>query len=402
MKWHRNPFFHTAVMPPSVAPSALASTRPSADLDGATAAAARAAAARGNASASARPSTDLLQPPAGATPGAVSGSGPSGRPSMTLGRPSITIAEPERQHQHDPSQHLAPHGILAEAANRVAQGKSRRRKKTPKLTICEPSDHLTPYQTFYIFGLDGLGAFLLSGGINFAIAYAMYKTIDTEKSPIRVFQFPNTLAGDATVTIFIQCVITWFIELVLVNRDLRSGHIQPIGFIREPQNALLRWFLLLDRRPSAAATDSPVEGATSDDDLRRPLSAPHDPENCHCEQHREQYEIGSWKHWAVFLVSQLIRALMVGVLMWFLMWGPSIGILIAVGDHRGNDWWFDGTSWAPPIFKLVFGGVLALLTTPPFAAFWLVRCGWAVQANQRHLDASAAIAAGEPAESATV
>ncbi|CAK7233883.1 hypothetical protein SEUCBS140593_008751 [Sporothrix eucalyptigena] len=389
MKWHRNPFFHTAVMPPSVAPSALASARPSADLDGATAAAARAAALRS----SARPSADLLRPDAAAGTGN-GASGTSGRPSMQLGRPSITIAEPDRQqHQHDPSQHLAPHGILAEAANRVAHGKLRRPKKLPKLTICEPSDHLTPYQAFYIFGLDGLGAFLLSGGINFAIAYAMYKTINTETSPIRVFQFPNTLCGDATVTIFIQCVITWFIELVLVNRDLRSGHIQPIGFIREPSNALFRWFLLLDRRPSSAS----AAATTSDDDLHRPLSAPHD-ENCRCEQHSEQYEIGSWKHWAVFLVSQLIRALMVGVLMWFLMWGPSVGILIAVGDHRGNDWWFDGSSWAPPIFKLVFGGVLALLTTPPFAAFWLVRCGWAVQANQRHLDSAAAAAAGEPVE----
>ena len=227
----------------------------------------------------------------------------------------------------------------------------------------------------------------------------MYKTIDTEKSPIRVFEFPNTLAGDATVTIFIQCVMTWFIELVLVNRDLRSGHIQPIGFIREPHNALLRWFLLLDRQPSTAAT--PAEGS-SDDDHTRPLSAPHDPENCHCEQHSEQYEIGSWKHWAVFLVSQLIRALMVGVLMWFLMWGPSIGILIAVGDKRGNDWWFDGSSWAPPVFKLIFGGVLGLLTSPPFAAFWLVRCGWALQANQRHYDASETVAAGESTEPASV
>lgn len=228
----------------------------------------------------------------------------------------------------------------------------------------------------------------------------MYKTIDTEKSPIRVFEFPNTLAGDATVTIFIQCIMTWFIELVLVNRDLRSGHIQPIGFIREPNNALLRWFLLLDRRrrPTSSSVDSTAGGTTSDDDLRRPLSSPHNPEHCHCEHHSEQYEIGSWKHWAVFLVSQLIRALMVGVLMWMLMWGPSIGILIAVGDKRGNDWWFDSSSWAPPVFKLVFGGVLALLTTPLFASFWLVRCGWAVQANQRHLDAAAAVSDGESAE----
>lgn len=223
----------------------------------------------------------------------------------------------------------------------------------------------------------------------------MYKTIDVEKHPIRLFQFPNTLAGDATVTIFIQCVITWFIELILVNRDLRSGHIQPIGFIKEPSNAIVRWFLLLDRHPPAATDDAEAangaDGANgnSDDDLRRPLSAPHD-ENCRCEQHSEQYEIGSWKHWFVFLVSQLIRALLIGVLMWFLLWPISIGILTAVGDKRADgDWWFDASSWAPPIFKLVFGGVLALITTPPFAAFWLVRCGWAVQANERHLSALA-------------
>jgi hypothetical protein len=34
-----------------------------------------------------------------------------------------------------------------------------------------PSDHWTLYQIFYVFGLDGFGALILSGGINFAIAY---------------------------------------------------------------------------------------------------------------------------------------------------------------------------------------------------------------------------------------
>ncbi|KJR85197.1 uncharacterized protein SPSK_09239 [Sporothrix schenckii 1099-18] len=398
MKWHRNPFFHTAVMPPSVAPSALASARPSADLDTATAAAFRASLIARNAT-SARPSTDLLHPPAGQASGQASG------------RPSITIAPAPAGHPDhadhpdnpvDPSQHLAPHGILAEAANRVAHGRRhigrRKTRKVPKLTICEPSDHLTPYQAFYIFGIDGLGAFVLSGGINFAIGYAMYKTINVEKHPIRLFQFPNTLAGDATVTIFIQCVLTWFIELVLVNRDLRSGHIQPIGFLHEPSNALVRWFLLLDRRPPA--NDAEANKNNGDDGLRRPLSAPHD-ENCRCEQHSEQYEIGSWKHWAVFLVSQLIRALLAGVLMWMVLWPVSIGILTAVGDKGADgDWWFGPSSWAPPVFKLILGGVLALLTTPPFAAFWLVRCGWAVQANERHLNALADAAAVEAAAAA--
>lgn len=34
-----------------------------------------------------------------------------------------------------------------------------------------PTDRFTPHQFFYIFIIDGLGAFILSGGINFAIAY---------------------------------------------------------------------------------------------------------------------------------------------------------------------------------------------------------------------------------------
>ncbi|OAA55234.1 hypothetical protein SPI_08329 [Niveomyces insectorum RCEF 264] len=358
MKWHRNPFFHTAVLPPSVAPSAMASARPSADLESATAA----AVAASSAAAAATPQNN----------------------DNAAGRSSTEPLSPR----------MVSHGLLAEAATRAAASsgsrlRRRRPKAPPRLTICEPSDHLTGYQFFYIFGLDGLGAFILSGGINFAIAYAMYRTIDSNLHPIRLFQFPNTLAGDATVTIFIQTVMTWFIELVLVNRDLRSGHVQPIGFIKEPSMPLLRWFLLLDRLPKhdeagGSGDDSSHDNNDADEDLRRPLSAPHH-ENCRCDRHVERYEPGSWKHWAAFLVSQLIRALLVGVLAFVVLWGPTIGILTAVGDHRTRDWWFDSSSWAPPIFKLIFGGVLALLTTPPFAAFWLVRCGWAVQANERHL-----------------
>ncbi|KXH39046.1 hypothetical protein CNYM01_05525 [Colletotrichum nymphaeae SA-01] len=35
----------------------------------------------------------------------------------------------------------------------------------------QPTESLSGHQIFYIFGLDGIGAAVLSGGINFAIAY---------------------------------------------------------------------------------------------------------------------------------------------------------------------------------------------------------------------------------------
>lgn len=35
----------------------------------------------------------------------------------------------------------------------------------------KPTERFTAYQLLYIFILDGIGAFIVSGGINFAIAY---------------------------------------------------------------------------------------------------------------------------------------------------------------------------------------------------------------------------------------
>lgn len=77
----------------------------------------------------------------------------------------------------------------------------------------------------------------------------MYTTTD---DPIRLWQFPNTLAGDTAVTIIVQCLMTWMIEMFIVNRDLRKGNIQPIGFITEPSSTerlsrWIRWFMLLDQ-----------------------------------------------------------------------------------------------------------------------------------------------------------
>lgn len=175
----------------------------------------------------------------------------------------------------------------------------------------------------------------------------MYTTQDTTRRPIRLFQLPNTLAGDAAVTIILQSLITWMVELVLVNRDLRAASVAPIGFLPQPAFRPARWFLFLDRP-------------------------------------KELSEPGSRTHWALFLVSQLLRGFLVAILCFPLFWGASVGILMHVGGERtGGDWVFDRT-WVPQVFKLLLGGLLALVTTPLFAAFWLVRCGWAMRTNERH------------------
>lgn len=181
---------------------------------------------------------------------------------------------------------------------------------------------------------------------------AMYTTQDIEKNPIRLFELPNTLAGDAAVTIIVQCIITWLIELMLVNYDLKGGHVHPIGFIPEPANPLVRWFLFLDPDHSPPDPDAP-----------KPV------------------ERGRLASGAFFIFSQALRGFVVAVLSFCLLWGPSVGILTAVGTKRGGDWYFQ-QKWAPQIFKLVLGGVLGLLVTPPFAMIWLVKCGWTLQAQE--------------------
>lgn len=50
--------------------------------------------------------------------------------------------------------------------NLPVQGETRAESK-----ILEPTTRFSGRQIFYIFGLDGIGAFALSGGVNFAIAY---------------------------------------------------------------------------------------------------------------------------------------------------------------------------------------------------------------------------------------
>ncbi|KAK1967388.1 hypothetical protein LY78DRAFT_656316 [Colletotrichum sublineola] len=201
----------------------------------------------------------------------------------------------------------------------------------------QPADGLSGRQIFYIFGLDGIGAAVLSGGINFAIAYGMYSTQNVGMHPIRLFQLPNTLAGDAAVTVLIQTTVTWFVELVLVEHDMKNGAVRPIDFVRKPSRPLLRWLMLLDRKQ---ATHSQSRAQSLTDHAVR---------------------IG-----LMFIVSFLI------------LWPASVGILTTIGERRGGrDWdWYFQREWAPQAFKAVFGGLLALLTTPVMASFWLVREGW--------------------------
>ncbi|KAB5566675.1 hypothetical protein GE09DRAFT_743805 [Coniochaeta sp. 2T2.1] len=209
-----------------------------------------------------------------------------------------------------------------------------------------PTPRLSGHQIFYIFVLDGLGAGILSGGINFAVAYAMYTTQDTLSHPIRLFRLPNTLAGDAAVTIILQSLITWFIEFFLVRRDLAAGGVSPIGFLPRPTSRFWRRLFLLDEFALPSATEDETGRA----------------------------RVLRWGRWTL---EQAGRAMLTAVAGFVLFWPVSVAVLMKLGKKEGGDWTFE-KSWTPQVFKLVLGGGWGMVQTPVYAGFWLVREGWVI------------------------
>ncbi|KAH7141328.1 hypothetical protein B0J13DRAFT_623698 [Dactylonectria estremocensis] len=199
-------------------------------------------------------------------------------------------------------------------------------------------------QIFYIFILSGIGGMIVSGGINFGLAYV--------ENPIFLFQLPNTLAGDGAVTIIIQCIITWFVEKGLVALDLSRRGIQPIGFIPMPTHPWLRWLFFLpqlgyDKAAEAEALYEP-QGKTPASGFAGAI---------------------------VSVMQEATRGFLAAVASFFLLWPASVGILIVFGEDVGGDFTYSDR-WIPQIFKGILGGVLGLLTTPLMAGFWLIKAGW--------------------------
>lgn len=167
----------------------------------------------------------------------------------------------------------------------------------------------------------------------------------TKPTPIRLFRFPNTLAGDAAVSIIAQCVLTWFVEMFLVRTDLGKRAVQPIGFIPEPSNRFLRWLFFL----SSGKTKT---------------------------------QISARRAAVMYQLQQALRGLLLSVVAFVFLWPVGVGALTLFGERDGADYEY-ANRWVPQFFKLVFGGVLGLLTTPLMALFWLLKAGWEAEAQDQ-------------------
>lgn len=220
----------------------------------------------------------------------------------------------------------------------------------------DPTQKLSLHQLLYIFGINGVGGLVISGGINFAIAYGMYLNAS---EPIWLFQLPTTLLGDAGVTTILQSIITWFITLLLVKGDLRSGGVAPIGFVKEPTNRLVRWLMFL-----------PADDNSNQQERPSPTTR--------VDSSQQQGRASVFLSLLAFVRDQALRGFLFSIPFFAIMIGPTVGILLSHGIPSGGDWVYPRT-WAPQIFKLLYGGILGMFMSPVFVLFWTVRCGWACQ-----------------------
>ncbi|AEO64179.1 uncharacterized protein THITE_115797 [Thermothielavioides terrestris NRRL 8126] len=236
--------------------------------------------------------------------------------------------------------------------------------------VLRPTLWLTARQIFYLVVIQGFGALLIAGGLNFAIGYFLYSSPRPPPGPPPagspppfLFRPPVSLLIDAAFTTIIETALTWFSAFFIVTRDLTRGRIAPFDLsvwlpvIRRGNRACAasrpfwRWFFFLDH-----------------------YTAERGSVLCACFGGRRS----GFGRGAAFVLAGLGRSLLVAALAFALMVGPTVGVLAAVGRPFAGDFVFLGR-WDGAVFKAVFGGVLGLLVSPTLALMWMARAAWIVR-----------------------
>ncbi|SPC60853.1 uncharacterized protein UHOD_01789 [Ustilago sp. UG-2017b] len=222
-------------------------------------------------------------------------------------------------------------------------------------------------QWWYLVFAQGVIAMLISGAINFGVAVALYRTQPT----IDVWTFNRqTVAGDMGVTVIIQQIVSFIITSSLVHHDLYAG---PIGPLRRPWPPLLHL-------PSTPGPEGRWLGVRMPEDVQR------EEKNCRMGRAEGKSKLNGWWWWfvrAVLTGSERNDLLAAGIswrqrlerLVWtaaqgfFLCclsfwWYWPLAIAIVAPIYGGRE--LAGT-WIPMIIKLLFGGILSLLTNPIMA-----------------------------------
>ncbi|CAI4063723.1 hypothetical protein N7582_002485 [Saccharomyces uvarum] len=234
---------------------------------------------------------------------------------------------------------------------------------------------------FYLFAVQGLGSAIISGGIEFAIAYGMYRG---RKDRITLWAFPHTLSGDCALSLLIQVGLTWVSEEILVGFD----------DYKKPVFRLDKWIA----KPSPLRNDSSeeipaprkrfiVDYFESENNLISKQSALYTNHKwlfAFLEVNRGIIPKGSEATLKGFLASQFIhdssrskfvnflewsvqkfiRSMILAVPMFIVIWPISMGILAGIGHKMGSYEYYFNDYPLPQVMKLISGVVIALVCTP--------------------------------------
>ncbi|GJJ77812.1 hypothetical protein EMPS_10171 [Entomortierella parvispora] len=203
------------------------------------------------------------------------------------------------------------------------------------------SDSLTPRHVAYLGLMHMLGAMVLDGVINFGLTTLMYKGT---KSPVMLWSLPNTLAGDAFMTIVIQTTLTWFLDRLAVAADLKKGLVTPLRMPRDA-HPWIEWFVGLEQ---GRRVDYTVGGMGMSQNKSR----------------KEQFIKGFKFHGqriGVIIVATLIVFWPITILILMVMRSQGIGKDDGPLGGDFNVWPF------PQIFKGIYGFATGIIT--PFVSY---------------------------------
>lgn len=214
----------------------------------------------------------------------------------------------------------------------------------------------------YTFILHGLGSAIITGGIEFAVAYGMYRH-PKHHDQVKMWGFPYTLAGDLVVTIFVQIIATWFIEELFVGWDWFLNSSCHIPFWKNKSKG--RVALWLDVK---TCTFIPRR------QIKQEYIKNHNGIGLFWYVIRLQFFRSvkekqiepkfNLKIFIIWIIRRLIRSVIISLICFLIIWPVTLGIMTARSlDHVHNDFIFKDYPF-PQVLKVIFGAVLAFLTTP--------------------------------------
>ncbi|WWC89867.1 uncharacterized protein L201_004795 [Kwoniella dendrophila CBS 6074] len=253
---------------------------------------------------------------------------------------------------------------------------------------------LSNRQWFYLLVLQGVGAGIIDGGANFAVAYAMYHG----QKDIRMWVLAkNTIAGDLGVTPIIQCLASMLITSTLVHTDLHHNAVKPLAFVWPHVEHLPDPREIINRLGNSSK-QKPKQNVIDKENQSSPSPSP-SPEEKQIVQQGEKSMKGR-KGGFVYYFKMLIRFIFEGTenssitkiensaalplrILLTLAQGAAIGIIfglpiflifiIVLGpiykhDNLVSD---DKWKWSPMVIKCIYGAVVGWITNPIIACLAL-------------------------------